>query len=211
LSADGLLVDNHPAKISNIKTMERSSLMGSLLAFFRRALRVTVPCENQATMQGAVMAHGDGQLSSARILVVDDYEPFRRWRCVTLEAWPRFQVIGEASDGLEAVQKAGDLQPDLILLDIGMPALHGIEAAHRILRFVPAAKILFLSQQNDPDIVAKALSNGAKGYVHKQNASTDLLPAIEAALRGDRFVSTGLGRTRNPLPRTIRAARRRRL
>jgi DNA-binding NarL/FixJ family response regulator len=146
------------------------------------------------------MAHSDGQLSSVRIFVVDDYKPFRRWVCSTLEAWPRFQVIGEASDGLEAVQKAENLQPDLILLDIGMPALNGIEAARRILRFVPAAKILFLSQQNDPDIVAKALSNGAKGYVHKQNASTDLLPAIEAALRGDRFVSTGLGRTRNPLP-----------
>jgi DNA-binding NarL/FixJ family response regulator len=145
------------------------------------------------------MADGDGQLSSVRILVVDDYEPFRRWVCATLDAWPGFQVIGEASDGLEAVQKAKDLKPDLILLDIGMPALNGIEAAHRILRLVPAAKILFLSQQHDPDIVEKALSNGAKGYVHKQNASTDLLTAINAVLRGDRFVNTQLGRTSNPL------------
>jgi len=127
-------------------------------------------------------------------LVVDDYELFRRWVCATLEAWPEFQVIGEASDGLEAVQKAEDLQPDLILLDIGMPALNGIEAAYQILQVVPATKILFLSQQNDPHIVAKALSDGAKGYVHKQNASTDLLPAIKTVLRGDRFVDTRLGR-----------------
>jgi DNA-binding NarL/FixJ family response regulator len=136
------------------------------------------------------MADGDDGLCSVRILVVDDYESFRRWVCATLEAWPEFQVIGEAADGLEAVQKAVDLQPDLILLDIGMPALNGIEAASRILQVVPAAKILFLTQENDPDIVANALSDGAKGYVHKQGASTDLLPAIAAVLRGDRFVNT---------------------
>jgi len=108
-------------------------------------------------------------------------------------------VVGEASDGLEAVQKAEELQPGLILLDIGMPLLNGIEAAPRILRLVPAAKILFLSPQNDPDIVSKALSNGAEGYVHKQNASTDLLPAIRAVLRGDRFFNTRLGTTSNAL------------
>jgi|SRR5579872_1678164 len=114
-------------------------------------------------------------------------------------SWPGFRVIGEASDGLEAVQKAEDLQPDLILLDIGMPTLNGIAAAHGILRLVPAAKILFLSQQNDPDIVAKALTNGAKEYVHKQNANTDCLPAIKAVLRLDHFFNTRLGRTSNPL------------
>jgi DNA-binding NarL/FixJ family response regulator len=119
------------------------------------------------------MGDGDGQLSSVRILVADDYDPFRRWVCATLEAWPGFRVIGEASDGLEPVQKTEGLQPDLVLLDVGMPALNGIEAAYRILRVVQATKILFLSQQNDADIVAQALSMGAKGYVHKQHASTD--------------------------------------
>jgi DNA-binding NarL/FixJ family response regulator len=105
---------------------------------------------------------------------------------------PDLQIIGEASEGLEAVQKAEELNPDLILLDIGLPTLNGIEAAHRISRLVPAAKILFVSQENDKDLVAAALSNGAKGYVRKQNANSELLSAVEAVLQGNRFVSEGL-------------------
>jgi DNA-binding NarL/FixJ family response regulator len=128
----------------------------------------------------------------ALIVVVEDYEPFRRFICSTLGKRPELQIVGEASDGLEAVKKAWDLQPNLILLDIGLPTINGIEAACRISRLVPAAKILFVSQNNDADVVMAALSNGAKGYVCKQNAETDLLPAIEAVLRGDRFVSRGL-------------------
>jgi DNA-binding NarL/FixJ family response regulator len=127
-----------------------------------------------------------------RILVVDDFEPFRRFVCATVEARPELQVIGEAADGLEAVQKAEALQPDLIFLDIGLPTLNGIEVASRIGRLVPAAKILFISQNNDPDVVAAALSNGAKGFVHKQNAIAELLPAVEAILRGDRWPAKGL-------------------
>jgi DNA-binding NarL/FixJ family response regulator len=133
-----------------------------------------------------------GTRSAIRVLVVDDYEPFRRFVCTTLEARPELQVVGEAADGFQAVQKAAELQPDLILLDVGMPTLNGIEAAHRILRLVPAAKILFLSQENDADVVAAAFSNGAKGYVRKQNANSELLSAIETLLRGNRFVSQGL-------------------
>jgi len=134
-----------------------------------------------------------------RVLVVDDYEPFRCYLRATLEARPELQVIGEASDGLEAVQKARELQPDLILLDIGLPTLNGIEAADRISRFVPAATILFVSQNSDVEIVNEALSNGAKGYVRKQDASSDLVPAIEAALRGERFVSKSLSRDAQPI------------
>ncbi len=134
------------------------------------------------------------------VLVVDDYEPFRRVVCAALEWRPEFQVIGEAEDGLEAVQKAEALQPDLILLDIGMPKLNGIEAAHRISRLAQRATILFISQETDPDVVAEALSNGAKGYLCKQSANKELLPAIEAVLRGDHFVSSGLGRTAESPP-----------
>jgi len=94
--------------------------------------------------------------------------------------------------GLEAVQKAEESQPDLVLLDIGLPKLHGLEAAHRITRLAPGSTILFISQETDPDVVAKALGNGAKGYVLKQNANSELRPGIEAVLRGHRFVSTGL-------------------
>jgi len=130
--------------------------------------------------------------SKVRALVVDDFEPFRQLTVSTLQTKQELQVVGEASDGLEAVQKAEELQPDLILLDIGLPTLNGIEAAHRISRLVPAAKILFVSQEDDTEVVAAALSNGAKGYLRKQNANSELLSAVEAVLQGDRFVSEGL-------------------
>jgi DNA-binding NarL/FixJ family response regulator len=131
-------------------------------------------------------------VSIVRTLVVDDFEPFRRFVCSTLEERPELQVIGEASDGLEAVQKAKELQPDLICLDIGMPTLNGIEAAHQISRLVPAAKILIISQNSDAEVIAAALSDGAKGYVLKQDAVQELLPAVESVMRGQRFVSTGV-------------------
>ncbi len=131
-------------------------------------------------------------MSSRRVLVVEDYEPFRRLIRSVLAKKRQLQIVGEASDGLQAVKKAEELQPDLILLDIGLPTINGIEVACRISRLLPAARILFVSQHNDPDVVTAALSNGAKGYVLKENAVTDLLPAVEAALRGDRFVSRGL-------------------
>ena len=126
-----------------------------------------------------------------RILVVDDFEPSRRFLCETLQGRPDLQIIGEASDGLQAVEKFEELQPDLILLDIGLPKLNGIEVAHRISELVPSSTILVISQNNDTDVVAAALSNGAKGYILKHNANRELLPAVEAVLRGDHFVSAG--------------------
>jgi DNA-binding NarL/FixJ family response regulator len=80
----------------------------------------------------------------------------------------------------------------LIVLDIGLPSLNGIDAAHRISRLIPATTILFVSQISDADVVQEALSNGAKGYVWKVDAGTDLLPAVEAALRGAHFISSGV-------------------
>jgi DNA-binding NarL/FixJ family response regulator len=135
-------------------------------------------------------------MATVRVLVVDDYEPFRRIVRQTLQARPELQVIGEASDGLQAIQRAEELQPDFILLDIGLPTLNGIEAAHRLSTLVPGAKILFVSQDMDEDVIAAALSNGGKGYVHKLNASGELLPAVAAVLRGKHFVSTGIKQSR---------------
>ena len=129
-----------------------------------------------------------------RILVVDDFEPFRRSVCRTLRARPRWEVIAEASDGLEAVQKIEELKPDLILLDIGLPSLNGIEVAERISTLVPDAKIVFVTQNSTAEVVAAALSNGAKAYVLKVNANRELLPAMEAVLEGQRFVGSGLTR-----------------
>ncbi len=145
-------------------------------------------------------------MSSFRVLVVEDYEPFRRFICSTLGKRRELRIVGEASDGLQAVQKAEELQPDLILLDIGLPTINGIEVACRISRLVPAAKVLFVSQNNDADVVTAALSNGAKGYVRKANALIDLLPAVEVVLRGGRFTSRGLLTEQLPQPKPQYAA-----
>jgi CheY-like chemotaxis protein len=128
-------------------------------------------------------------MSNFKILVVDDYEPFRRFVSSTLEQRAGLQIIDQASDGLEAVQKAESQQPDLVLLDIGFPTLNGIEVAKRVRKLSPATKILILSQHSSPDVVREALRSGATGYVYKSRAGSDLMPAIEAVLRGGRFVS----------------------
>ena len=124
--------------------------------------------------------------------MVDDYEPFRRFVCSTLGKRPDLQVVCEVSDGLEAVQKAEELQPDLIVLDIGLPSLNGIEAARRIRKLSPKSKILFASQESSADIVQHALSSGALGYVVKGRAASELLTAVEAVLRNEQFVSSTL-------------------
>jgi len=126
---------------------------------------------------------------AVRILIVEDYEPFLRYFRSTLEQRGGFQVVGEASVGLEAIQKAKELQPDLIVLGIGLPKLSGLEAAKEARRLAPFAKILFVSQEFSFDIVEAALRLGASGYVHKSRVQSDLLSAIESVLRGKYFVS----------------------
>ena len=131
-------------------------------------------------------------MASVRVLVVEDHEQFRRFICSTLEKAPELQVVGIVSDGLAAVQKAEELQPDLILLDIGLPSLNGIEAARRIRKLSPESKILFMSQESSADVVQEALALGALGYVVKAHAGSELLPAVEAVLEGRQFISSGL-------------------
>jgi DNA-binding NarL/FixJ family response regulator len=132
------------------------------------------------------------ETSTVRVLAVEDYKPFRRFVCSTLEERPELQVVGEAADGLEAVQKAEELKPDLIVLDIGLPTLNGIEAARRIRKLSPESKILFVSQESSADVVQEALSLGALGYVVKTHAGSELLAAVEAVRQGRQFVSSGL-------------------
>jgi DNA-binding NarL/FixJ family response regulator len=129
---------------------------------------------------------------SYRILIVDDFADFRRFISLTLRQEPGLQIIGEAPDGLEALDKAKELQPDLIMLDIGMPKLNGLETAKRLPLFAPNAKILFISQETSPDIVGEALRSGGRGYVNKLRVMRDLLPAIDAILRGEQFISPDL-------------------
>jgi DNA-binding NarL/FixJ family response regulator len=133
----------------------------------------------------------DFGMSSARVLAVEDHQPFRQFICSTLGTRPNMQVIGEASDGLEAVQKAEKLKPDLILLDIGLPTLNGIEAARRISRVAPESKIIFVSTESSADVVQEAFSLGAWGYVAKTRVGSELLAAVEEVLQGRRFVGTG--------------------
>jgi DNA-binding NarL/FixJ family response regulator len=105
---------------------------------------------------------------------------------------PEFQIVGEASDGLEAIRKSEELQPGLILLDIGLPKLNGIEAARRICAVAPACRILFVSENQCPTIAQEALSIGActRGYVVKSYAAEELLPAMEAVMQDRHFVSS---------------------
>lgn len=133
-----------------------------------------------------------GTRKSVRVLVVDDYEPWRRFVCTTLLNQPGLEVIGEVSDGLEAVRQAQELQPDLILLDIGLPALNGIEAARRIREVLPTCKVLFVSDNRSADIAEEAFKTGARGYVVKLDAGRELLPAMKAVLAGKRFTSSSL-------------------
>ena len=129
------------------------------------------------------------QLSTVRILVVDDFELFRRLVVELLGIRPELQVVGEASDGLEAIKKAGELRPDLILLDIGLPSLNGIKVARQMRSLVPESKIIFLTRESSADLVEEALSLGARGYVVKTTAQADLFAAVEAVLSGRTFVS----------------------
>jgi len=128
--------------------------------------------------------------AAVRVLVVEDFEPFREFVTSTLAGVRDLQVIAEASDGLAAVQKAVELQPDLILLDIGLPILNGFEAARQIRKLVPESKIIFFSQESSSDVLQEALSIGAWGHVVKTSAGTDLRAAVEAVMSGKRFVSS---------------------
>jgi DNA-binding NarL/FixJ family response regulator len=142
---------------------------------------------------------GHLEASTIRVLVVDDYEPFRRFVCSTLGKRPDLQVIGEASDGLEAVRKAEELKPDLMVLDIGLPSLNGIEVARRIRKLCPECKILFMSQGSSADVAQEAFSLGAMGYVVKSHAGNELSAAVEAVCQGRLFVSKGLSNRTDPI------------
>jgi DNA-binding NarL/FixJ family response regulator len=114
-------------------------------------------------------------MKSVRLLVVEDFVPFRRLICSILGKRQDLQIVWEMADGLEAVHKAEELKPDLILLDIGLPTLNGIAAARQIRKFAPESKIIFLTQEFSADVVQEALSSLGQGYVLKTRASLDHL------------------------------------
>jgi len=125
-----------------------------------------------------------------RVLIAEDSEVFRRFLSSTLQNGPGLRVIGQASDGLSAIQQAQELRPDLVVLDVGLPKLNGIEAARVIRERSPRSKILFVSQESSADVIQEALNTGAHGYVTKINVGRDLVPAVGAVLRGEMFLNS---------------------
>ena len=127
-----------------------------------------------------------------RLLVVDDFKCFREWICTKLKTDGRFFIVGEAANARDAIQKARELTPDLILLDLVLPDMSGVDVLRELRTAVPSPKVLFLSGWGDESIVHHVLSKGARGYVLKGNAHQELIAAIEAAFLGRTFVSSGL-------------------
>jgi two-component system response regulator NreC len=128
-------------------------------------------------------------MSSVQILVVDDHRVVRRAVCSLLSSDPILNVVCETASGEQAVQKAEELQPDLVLLDISLPGINGIETARRLRRVSPKSHIIFLSQHDSLQMVKDALKTGGHGYVAKSDAGSELLNAIRAVRAGKQFVS----------------------
>lgn len=140
-----------------------------------------------------------------RVLIVEDSEPFRRFVSMIIQNEGDLQIDSEVADGLLAVETAWELRPHLILLDIGLPKMDGLEVARRTVHLSPTSKILFVTQENSPQIVKEAFRIGAWAYVLKTDAATELLNAVRSVLRGDKFMSSGCFRSyESGLPRTNR-------
>ena len=132
--------------------------------------------------------------SRLKVLVVEDHEPIRRVICELLQERADLLIVGEAADGLDAIRQAEALRPDVVMLDIGLPMLSGIEVAGLLRAKVPDAKLMFVTNESSLEVVEQAFRKGAHGYVYKPRVQRDILPVLEATIRGGRFVSGGLER-----------------
>jgi two-component system nitrate/nitrite response regulator NarL len=138
-------------------------------------------------------------VSSVRVLIVDDFDIWKNFVTACLADRPHIRIAGFASDGLEAIRKAEELQPDVILLDINLPKLGGIDAARQIRKLVPNSRILFLSCHADPDMVRAAFRAGGQGYILKLDAAAALCAGLEAILNDQRFLSDSLRKLVDPI------------
>jgi DNA-binding NarL/FixJ family response regulator len=131
-------------------------------------------------------------VTAARILLVDDNEAWLSIVSGIIRRSPRWQVVGIARDGIEAIQKSHELQPDVVVLDLEHPQIYGFEVTRQIRAVGRDCKILFLSEVASPEAAAVALMIGASGYVLKSEAVSELVPALEAVLEDRTFVSKAL-------------------
>ncbi len=133
-------------------------------------------------------------MRKTRILLADDHKLIRSGLKALIEQQPDLTVVGEADDGRQAVALAASLKPDLLVMDIGMPNLNGIEAAHQITQANPATAIVILSMHSDESYVLRALKAGAKGYLLKDSAESDLIRAVHAVAGGKSFFSPAVSK-----------------
>jgi DNA-binding NarL/FixJ family response regulator len=130
---------------------------------------------------------------SVRILVVDDHPIVRHGLRTLLGGRPEWEIIDEAEDGIEAVEKADRLKPDVVVLDVSMPRMDGLEACRRIRKSVPKSEVLMVTQHDSPQMMHEALSAGARGYIVKSDAARDLLAALEAVSQHKLFIARNRG------------------
>jgi two-component system, NarL family, response regulator NreC len=128
-------------------------------------------------------------MSPIRVLIADDHGIVRRGLRLQLEQYPEFEVVGEACDGREALRMADELQPDVVLMDITMPNLNGIEASAQLLKRQPRTAVIILSMHSDETYITRTLTAGAKGYLLKDTAEVDLQRAVQAVAQGKTFFS----------------------
>jgi len=130
---------------------------------------------------------------AVRVLLVDDHPVVRQGLRTLLESRSELEVVGEASDGIEAVEKVMSLQPDVVVLDVTMPRMNGIEACRIIQQKSPGPEVLFVTQHDSPQMMKEAMTAGARGYVVKSNLARDLIEAVETVSQHREF--TALART----------------
>jgi DNA-binding NarL/FixJ family response regulator len=141
-----------------------------------------------------LLLRGSWELMAVRILLVDDHPVVRQGLRSLLEGRSGWEVVDEASDGVEALEKVSSLKPDVVVLDVTMPRMNGIEACRLIKQQIPGPEVLFVTQHDSPQMMREALAVGARGYVVKSNLARDLLQAVEAVSEHREFTALA----RNP-------------
>jgi DNA-binding NarL/FixJ family response regulator len=132
-------------------------------------------------------------MAGVRILIADDHEVVRRGVCTLLESHPGWEICGEVGDGREAVEKVAELKPDIVILDIGMPRLNGLEAARQILKTDPRQRILVLTISDSEQIVQEVLKAGARGFLLKSDAAKEVVSAVDALIHDRTYFNSRVG------------------